>query len=215
MEKINDDRSREIYEYIVDKDVLDIGCFTDFTIIDNPENIWIYGFLKKYAKSVTGIDIDKEGIKELKKRGYDVHFMSAEDFKFNKKRFDVIFAGDVIEHLSNPGLFLDRAKEHLKKEGYLIISTPNIFCLNYKIGGIIRLLNNDLSVNSEHTIFFSPTVIKTLLNRHGFVIEKYNFVNFHKIDTFKRLVQDILCNILGKHLKYTMMIFAKHHKINK
>ena len=218
--KINfkNQRAKEIYPYIKGKSVLDIGCYAEIKeLIKNKEKEqddgWIHGFLTKHSKHVTGIDIVKDKIDIMKKQGYDVYCQNAENFKFNQK-FDVIFAGDVIEHLSNPGLFLDRCRKHIKKDGWLIITTPNVFSLNYKIGGIIRLLNNDLEVHPEHTYFFSPTVIKTLFQRYDFEIKKIKFVNFNYIDNLKKFIQEIFCRILGDRLRHNMVIFAKLKKIS-
>ena len=211
MEKIKDERMREIAPYIKYKTVLDIGCYAEIKEEVNKEkklDTWIHGFLSKHAKHVVGIDIAKKEIGILKRQGYDVYCQSAEDFKLNKK-FDVIFAGAVIEHLSNPGLFLDKCREHLEKDGWLIIDTPNVFCLNYKIGGMIRFLNNNLEVHPEHTCFYSPTTITNLMKRHGFIVKRIKFVNFNEINTFKRHLQDFLCKIFGDKLRYEMMLFAK------
>ena len=210
--EIRDARMRNILPYIKERTVLDIGCYSDIVNHDNEESWiekgWIHGFLKKYASEVVGIDIIQDNVNALNEKGFQVYCQSADSFKLNKK-FDVIFAGDVIEHLSNPGLFLDRAREHLKSDGWLIITTPNIFCLTYKIGGILRLRNNDLSVNKEHTAFFSPSVLQTLLERHGFEIKKLKFVNFHKVNTFKRYLQEMFCKLFGDKTRYNMMVFAQ------
>jgi SAM-dependent methyltransferase len=211
--EIKDDRAREIYPYIKDKFVLDVGCYAEIKDRVNSEekgsdDRWIHGFLTKYSTHVVGIDITKENIEILKKQGYDVYCQNAETFKLDKK-FDVIFAGDVIEHLSNPGLFIDRCRKHLKKEGWLILTTPNVFCLNSKIGSIIRFSNNDLEVHPEHTCFYSPTVIGTLLKRYSFYIKKVIFVNFTQVDSFKKRIQNMLCNIFGDKLRESMIIFSK------
>jgi 2-polyprenyl-3-methyl-5-hydroxy-6-metoxy-1,4-benzoquinol methylase len=210
MKRIKDERIREIAPYIKNKIVLDIGCYAEIKEDINKEKKahWIHGFLSENAKHAIGIDIAKKEIDILKKQGYDVYCQNAENFSFNRK-FDVIFAGAVIEHLSNPGLFLDRCRKHLKKDGWLIVDTYNVFCLNYKIGGMIRFLNNDLEVHPEHTCFFSPTVMKNLMKRHGFVVKRIKFVNFHEINTFKRSLQDFLCKIFGDKLRYEMMLFAQ------
>ncbi len=39
--------------------------------------------------------------------------------------YDVIVAGDIIEHLSNPGRFLGAVSRHLNKEGVFLVTTPN------------------------------------------------------------------------------------------
>lgn len=204
-------RTEDIYIYIKNKDVLDVGYYAG--VGENIEDShkpkgWIHEFLTKHAKSVIGIDIEKENIEILRQQGYNLYNQNAESFKFNKK-FDTIFAGDLIEHLSNPGLFLNQCKKHLKKDGWLIIVTPNVFSLNIKISGLIRFLNNNLGVHPEHTCFFSPALIKELLRRYDFGIKKIEFVNFNEVDSLKKVLQDFLCRIFGKHLRYSMMVFVQ------
>src|SRR3989344_7621255 len=185
-----------IYPYIKDKEVLDIGCIEHDLERKDKERIWVHDFLRQNAKHVVGIDILKKDIEILKKQGYDVYCQNAETFKLNKK-FDVIFAGELIEHLSNPGLFLEKCKFHLKKDGFLIITTPNAFCLARLFGGFV-FFTNDLDVNPEHTAWYSPKVIKELLRRYNFNIEKFSFVDYptlkNKITT--KIITK-LCNLFG------------------
>jgi len=49
-----------------------------------------------------------------------------EDLEFEKK-FDIIVCQEVIEHLENPRHLLRELKKILKKEGLIILTTPNIF----------------------------------------------------------------------------------------
>jgi len=214
------ERMREIYPYIKDKIVLDIGCYGEIRqkIYEvKKDDSWIHGFLDRYAKHTIGIDIAKEKIDVLREKGYDVYCQNAETFKFNQK-FDVIFAGDVIEHLDNPGLFLKRCRKHIKKNGWLIITTNNVFSLDYKIGGLIRFFNSDLEVHPNHTCFFSPTTMRNLLKRNGFKFQKIKFINQsvslnwafkHKVHTY---LKGFFCNLFSDKLKYTMIIFAKPSK---
>ena len=185
-------RMELIYPYIKDKEVLDIGCYAELRgLINNVkiEKSWIHGFLSKYSKHVIGIDIVPDKIETIKKQGYDVYCMSAEDFSF-KKKFDVIFAGDVIEHLDNAGLMIRQCRKHLKKDGLLIITTYNVFSIDFKIGGLIRFFNNDLEVHPNHTCFYSPTTLKNLLFRNGFKTEKIIFFN-QPVDSRWRFFQKI------------------------
>ncbi|MGZ5429392.1 MAG: class I SAM-dependent methyltransferase, partial [Thermoanaerobaculia bacterium] len=43
-----------------------------------------------------------------------------------KERFDVIVAGDVLEHLPRPGDLLSALKPLLKSDGTLLVSLPNV-----------------------------------------------------------------------------------------
>jgi len=49
----------------------------------------------------------------------------AEFIPFRSKSFDIIVAGELIEHLSDPKRFLEECHRTLTDEGVLIISTPN------------------------------------------------------------------------------------------
>ena len=101
------------------RDVLDIGCVGD----ERPPR-WLHDHICKVAKNVIGIDNGTEGVKKLKKRGYNVMRANAEDLDL-KRRFDVIVAGELIEHLDNPGLFFGCVRKHLREKGTLVITTPN------------------------------------------------------------------------------------------
>src|SRR3989344_2076395 len=105
MDNKKDDILRALLPEIENKKVLDVGCVEHDIKNKNKERIWVHDFLRKHTKQVIGIDILKKDIDILRKQKYDVHFQNAESFHFDEK-FDVIFAGELIEHLSNPGVFL-------------------------------------------------------------------------------------------------------------
>jgi len=142
--------------------VLDVGFWgLDIKACDSD---WIHNILKAHAAEVFGVDLcfdeDKlDNIKNYKKQ-------SAEDFDFEQK-FDVIFAGDLIEHLSNPGLFLDSCKRNLKNNGKLIITTPNTFIL---FNFVEKIFKKEPSVNSDHTMYFNFIVLKKLLQKNGWKV---------------------------------------------
>src|SRR3989344_7708517 len=197
-----------IYPYIKDKEVLDIGCIEHDLERKDKERIWVHDFLRQNAKHVVGIDILKKDIETLKKQGYDVYCQNAETFKLNKK-FDVIFAGELIEHLSNPGLFLEKCKLHLKKDGFLILTTPNAFTLSRILEEII-FFTNDPKENPDHTIWYSPTVIKELLRRYDININKIYFVDYPNIKpkVTTRIIS-LICDIFGNKFREKMIIISK------
>ena len=100
--------------------VLDVG-FVGQGVTESDPN-WVHNLLKKSAKEVYGIDLDFDATQFP-----EPYYLkqSAESFDFPVK-FDVIFAGDLIEHLSNPGLFLDSCKRNLKQGGVVSSSLPRI-----------------------------------------------------------------------------------------
>ena len=104
-------------------DVLDVGFWGQGVTVDDPN--WTHALIRARAKSVYGVDLDYDDAR-LPSDAEQYTRQSAEEFRLGKN-FDVIFAGDLIEHLSNPGRFLASSLMHLKQEGRLILTTPNCF----------------------------------------------------------------------------------------
>lgn len=144
------------------KDVLDVGpCdFSWMPDLDWFRKEWIHAAIVENARSVVGIDIFREGIERAKQFGYgNIIYANAENFNLGKK-FDVVFAGELIEHLSNPGLFLNCAKRHLRKGGKLILTTPNA---RYP-----QRWMRDKAMNSHHVQLYTMQVLRQLLQLNGF-----------------------------------------------
>lgn len=57
---------------------------------------------------------------------------NAENFK-SKVKYDIIFIGDVLEHTYNPDGVIASCTLVLNKNGYLILSTPNLACIYNRI----------------------------------------------------------------------------------
>lgn len=93
--------------------VLDFGCGTGYGT----------NYLKPFAKEIIGYDIDKRTIKKAIKE-YGQHFT---DKLPTKKDFDSLICFEIIEHVNDPKKLIDYLSGHLKKDGLLILSTPNNF----------------------------------------------------------------------------------------
>jgi len=87
------------------------------------------------------------------------------------RTFDVIVAADVLEHLTNPGMFLDRAHEHLRDGGRLSLVTPNAFSFNNTAKYV---LGREPGAHPEHTAHYDFVTLRQLLVRHRFEsLEEY------------------------------------------
>ena len=100
--------------------ILDIGC----------GGVLISEGVSKLGAKVTGIDFIKENIKvakkHAKKNNLNINYF-VKDFEKEKisSRFDVIIIFEVLEHLNDWELFLQKIRLNLKNNGILIISTIN------------------------------------------------------------------------------------------
>lgn len=80
---------------------------------------------------------------------------------------ELIICGEVIEHLSNPGWFLDRLRKYRCP---VIVTVPNAF----GDSGRRWMERGTENVNPEHVAYYSFHTLKELVTRHGFeVIEHY------------------------------------------
>lgn len=167
----------KVIEKFTQGDVLDVGC-VQHTAENESENTWLHQYIYDFedVEEVIGIDILEEDVKQLQERGYNVEVQNAEEIDFERK-FDTIIAGEIIEHVSNPGKLLKSASNHLSTGGHLIITTPNTF-------NILRFLffikNGYVSSNDEHTGWYDPQTLKQLASRYNLspeYIQKYTFEN--------------------------------------
>ena len=152
-----------------DSSVLDIGC-VNHSLDDDDQN-WLHGQLAASFDEITGLDFLEKEVEQLKSMGYNVKHANAEEFSLDDT-YDVIVAGELIEHLSNPGKFLDRANEHLHDDGQLILTTPNPWYLFH----VLAVYAGTASWNEEHTTWYDYIVLEELLARHDFEIKKIDYV---------------------------------------
>ena len=108
-----------------------------------------------------------------------------------------VFAGDVIEHLSNPGLFLDACKNNLKPGGRVIITTPNCFNL-FNLAE--KITKYEPTVNSDHTFYFNTKTLKKLLEKNGWKISDASYLYTldlkHK-ESWKKKILNIIYKIFS------------------
>jgi SAM-dependent methyltransferase len=161
-----------ILKFIRGRKVLDLGCVGhSLGKMDSP--YWLHGFIAQHAGSVLGVDILKRDVEILNQQGYRV--LCADVLTMDlRETFEVIVAGDLIEHLSNPGGFLDQANRHLTSDGTLLITTPNPVTLMR----FFQLLSRGrMDVNPEHTCWFTPQVLGELARRNGLRIAETAYVD--------------------------------------
>jgi 2-polyprenyl-3-methyl-5-hydroxy-6-metoxy-1,4-benzoquinol methylase len=166
----DDHKIRFVVKHARGRDVLDIGC-----VQHNPENYrskyWVHRALAGVSKSLLGIDLFGEGVRFLQELGYNVRPADAQAFQLDQ-RFDVIVAGDIIEHLEDFGVFVDYCKAHLRPGGRLLISTPNPW---YWRNVAKAALIGEVNTNPEHTCWLCPRTLRQLLARHGLGIAAVEF----------------------------------------
>lgn len=204
-------RSEQILQKVAGPDILDVGCAGHIPKPGSP--YWLHGRLREKFSSVVGIDINAENIRKLRDAGYgDLHVASAEDFDLDA-RFDSIVAGELIEHLSNPGSFFDRCRIHLKKNGRVVVSTPYTFSLLYFLYAFLKYPVT--CQNDEHSVWFCPKTLTGLASRYGFRVYSWELIEDYEFDNssvpylmFARLMTTIGRLIVPSRLRKNTMVFV-------
>ena len=160
------------------KKILDVGCYNGTIgekILKNGNEVW-------------GLDASKEGVELAKKKGIKAFVGNLENkFPFKDESFDVVFAGEIIEHILDTESFLDEIKRVLKKDGELIITTPNVASLARRIMLLFGLnpffeasFGFPKNATAGHVRFYTKSLLEDFLRYKGFKIISFNsdVINF-------------------------------------
>jgi len=87
-----------------------------------------------------------------------------------KERFDVIVAGDILEHLPRPELLLDALKPLLAPDGVLLLSLPNVANVSVRLSLLFgRFTYRTRGIlDRTHLRFFTRATGRALLEENGY-----------------------------------------------
>jgi SAM-dependent methyltransferase len=158
-------REDVILRYVTGQDVLDLGGVDHYAFQQKLTNdTWLHSVIKSKARTCLGIDILDDRVKEAVEHGYRFEVANAENLPF-ENRFDVIVAGELVEHVYSMGLMLDSTWRALRSAGRLIITTPNNCALSKMLYAM--LLGREVC-HPEHTCYYSSQTLSYIVSKHGF-----------------------------------------------
>ncbi len=147
--------------------------------------------VEKWGIDGYGTDISKKGIRLAKKAGIKAKVTDlSKKIPFGDNFFDVVIACELIEHLVNPDIFLSECRRVLKKNGFLVITTPNLsFWFNriiFLLGIYPLFLNGSTEINvglkqlapfasgqvEGHLHVYNLAAIVDLFKYHHFTVSK-------------------------------------------
>ena len=88
--------------------------------------------------------------------------------------YDILIAADVLEHLRHPDVALSRFKQHLRRDGLLIVSLPNIANIYVRVNLLFGRFPSHRKgiLDRTHLRFFTLDSARKLLRSTGWVEEK-------------------------------------------
>ncbi|MBC5799372.1 MAG: methyltransferase domain-containing protein [Candidatus Eremiobacteraeota bacterium] len=193
-----DERMRRVVEAVVrakPNHVLDIACGR--------------GFLLKQLKgalpesSFVGVDISEGSVQATREGGFEAVRADVEiALPFAAASFDCVVFGEVIEHLVDPDAALVNIATVLRKDGHLVLTTPNLASwfnriillagfqpiftetsLHVNLGRGSRFLGQWRSTQG-HLKIFTLAALQEMLKANGFEIKELRGVPFHTSNIF-------------------------------
>ncbi len=145
--------------YVENRRVLDFGCGTGHGTAE----------MATVCASAVGVDVSPQAIEYARSRypSPNVRYrvipgIEVEPLPFDDHSFDAVVSIQVIEHVSDADAYLAEAKRVLRREGVLIVATPD---------RTTRLLPKQRPWNRFHVREFSEAALDALLARHFRAVE--------------------------------------------
>lgn len=142
----------------------------------------------------------RESVSAAESRGIQAKVcdLASEGIPFEDESFDLVFAGEIIEHLVDTDGFLNEVHRCLKPGGHLILTTPNLASFENRLRLLLGFYPMWLNWNlggAGHVRAYTPRILKHQLREHGFSIAKHtgNWVPFVP----QRFTDDIKCPALA------------------
>lgn len=157
-------------------EILDIGCGGG--LVCEP--------MARMGANITGIDADTNAIdiakNHAKNSNLDINYKKGE-LKDHDKKYDVVLALEIIEHVTDISLFIEQCTQHVKPDGILIMSTLNRTAKSYALGIIAaeHLLRWVPKGTHSWNKFVKPSEIAREARKHSFNVKTIKGLIFNPL----------------------------------
>lgn len=130
--------------------VLDLGCRDG-------------SLTRAYAdgNEIVGVDADRDALAAAAALGIETRWADLDEpLGFDDTSFDVVVAGELLEHLRDPGRVVDDVRRVLRPGGTFVASVPNAYRLKNRVR---FLLGRNPEDDPTHLQMFSPSDVWELL----------------------------------------------------
>jgi 2-polyprenyl-3-methyl-5-hydroxy-6-metoxy-1,4-benzoquinol methylase len=142
--------------------VLDVGCGEGH----------FAGALARQGAEVVAIDVAEEPLRRARVRHPDLDTRLVEPeapLPLEDSSFDIVWAGEVIEHVADTSRWLSEVRRVLRSGGLLLLSTPDHGPLSrLRLGMSRRAFEAHFDPRSDHLRFYTRRVLEELLADFGF-----------------------------------------------
>ena len=174
-----------------DKVILHMGCCDHEDIIEEKikNNTHLHVNISKIAKKCMGVDINIEALNKLKSLNIDncmyYNVYESVDPILENEIYDYILLGEILEHISDPVLFLKTIHEKFVNAKKIIITVPNAFSSR----NIYNIKKGVEEINTDHKFWFTPFTISKVITEANFKLESIYFVDRSRISFADKIVK--------------------------
>lgn len=153
-------------KYVVHIGFVDSRC-TEF---HGQFDSWLHQFLSDSASKIVGLDLDASGVAAARTQGFEAFVADCtvpeQTERLELEPADMVVAGEVIEHLDNPGGLLEAAHGLVKPGGTLVLTTPNAHGLMNISAAIAGYEVN----HPDHVSLYSAFTLTNMLANHDWEV---------------------------------------------
>jgi 2-polyprenyl-3-methyl-5-hydroxy-6-metoxy-1,4-benzoquinol methylase len=202
--RLINDRLNYLCQLVAGKSVLDIGVVEHTReAIESPD--WLHENLRRHAARCVGVDVLEEEVAYLKAKGYEVVCGDITKAPIPAK-FDVIIAGEVLEHLDAPGMFMKNCAAMLNPGGRLVITVPNPWYANVVLKNFCA--SSTFTDSADHVAWYDASTLYELAQRYRLHLDRYGGIGAADLRTFRARLFFGLRPILMR-LGLSAEVFAK------
>jgi len=165
-------RDRYLTRLCMNRNVVHLACAAwPFTteLLANGE--LLHAKLDDVCEKLAGVDICSDGLAILRQRFGNLHeadLLCVEQFQSFVDQLswtpDIFVAGELIEHLDQPGQLLENCQRVMPRTAKLAITVPNAFSAK----SFLRVAVGIEKVTADHVAYYSMTNLRELVSRAGF-----------------------------------------------
>jgi SAM-dependent methyltransferase len=175
---VSQTRLEFLANFLKGKKVVHFGCIDHLPLVEYRRKTkkWLHEEMDKICAAVVGIDIVQEGIDYMNNNGFEAYNANVVTEpipeRIQKEHWDYLVAGEVLEHIDDPVLFLKSIKEKYGPvTDRIIITVPNAFSYsNFRFA-----LRNIEFINTDHRFWFTAYTLSKVATEAGIKVEGIEF----------------------------------------
>ena len=167
----------------------DVGCEAS----RERDGTWLHAALGRRASRLVGLDVAANAVDRARSLGYEAHEVDCTDPEqvqtLGLGVFDIVVAGEIIEHVDNPAGLLEAARALAADDGKLLVTTPNA----RRLVDVVLAARGREVIHPDHVAIYSIRTLIVMLRRHGWnAVDHLVYLNPDPVDPPRNLKAVVL-----------------------